>query len=186
MPDAVKLVPAAVLVPLVLREDGPTVLLTQRTAHLANHAGQISFPGGRMEDSDASPEDAALRESAEEIGLAPDQVQLIGRLDDYVTVTHFRVTPVVGLVQPDFTLTLDAFEVAEAFEVPLSFLVNPANHQRHHRTTPVGHKRYFYAIPYQDRYIWGATAGMLVNLSEVLRASGVFAALCGEQSGELE
>ncbi len=177
-PQPVKpLVPAAVLVPLVLRDDGLTVLLTQRTAHLAHHAGQISFPGGRMEDGDASPEDTALRETAEEIGLSPDRVHIVGRLDDYVTVTHFRVTPVVGLIQPGFDLTLDAFEVADAFEVPLSFLINPANHQRHHRQTPDGLKRYFYAIPYQERYIWGATAGMLVNLSDVLRASAHFAAL---------
>jgi len=162
------LTPAAVLVPLVRREVGLTVLLTQRTAHLANHGGQISFPGGRMEESDEDATAAALRETEEEIGLDRRHIEVLGFLDSYVTITGFSVTPVVGLVTPPFDLTLDSFEVAEAFEVPLSFFLDPANHQRHFRTTPNGQKRYYYAMPYQDRYIWGATAGMLVNLAEVL------------------
>jgi 8-oxo-dGTP pyrophosphatase MutT (NUDIX family) len=172
-PDKV-LVPAAVLVPLVLRDDGMTVLLTQRTAHLINHGGQISFPGGRLEDSDANATAGALRETEEEIGLSRDHVEIVGRLDDYVTVTGFRVVPVVGLVQPPFTLTPDPFEVAEAFEVPLAFVLDPANHQRHFRVMPNGHKRYFYAMPFHDRYIWGATAAILVNLYDVLGGSCAF------------
>jgi len=161
--------PAAVLVPLVIREAGLTVLLTQRTAHLANHAGQISFPGGRMEEADASPEEAALRETEEETGLPRAHVALIGRLDNYVTITGFEVVPCVGLVTPPFPLAPDPFEVAEVFEVPLAHLIDPANHQHHSRLDPNGKQRYYYAIPYGERYIWGATAGMLVNLSEVLR-----------------
>lgn len=165
-----KLVAAAVLVPLVRHPGGLSVLLTQRTAHLLNHAGQISFPGGRNEENDASPEDAALRETEEEIGLARGAVDLLGRLDDYVTITGFLVTPVVGLVTPPLALTPDSFEVAEVFEVPLSFVMDPANHQRHHRIGPQGEKRWFYALPYEERYIWGATAAMLVNLYDVLAA----------------
>jgi len=153
---------------LVLREPGLTVLLTQRTAHLANHAGQISFPGGRMEEEDTDAIETALRETEEEIGLDRRHVELLGFLDPYVTITGFLVTPVVGLVTPPFELTLDSFEVAEAFEVPLAFLLDRANHQRHFRTTPQGQKRYYWAMPFEERYIWGATAGMLVNLSEVL------------------
>jgi 8-oxo-dGTP pyrophosphatase MutT (NUDIX family) len=163
-----ELTAAAVLVPLVLREPGLTVLLTQRTAHLANHAGQISFPGGRMEEEDTDAVETALRETEEEIGLDRRHVELLGFLDPYVTITGFVVTPVVGLVTPPFELTLDSFEVAEAFEVPLAFLLDRANHQRHFRTTPQGQKHYFWAMPFEERYIWGATAAMLVNLSEVL------------------
>ncbi|MCG8692763.1 MAG: CoA pyrophosphatase [Minwuiales bacterium] len=154
---------AAVLVPLVDRAGGMTVLLTRRTEHLNSHAGQISFPGGRLEDHDSGPEDAALRETEEETGIAAHHVSLIGRLDVYETVTGFAVTPVVGIVRPGFELAPDEFEVAEIFEVPLAFLMDPANHQRHggwHNGT----KRYWYAMPYGDYYIWGATAGMLVNL----------------------
>ena len=161
---------AAVLVPLVAREDGLTILLTQRTAHLIHHGGQISFPGGRVEHDDADPQAAALRETEEEIGLARTSIDVIGRLDDYATVTGFHITPVVGLLQPPLTFNPDEFEVAEIFEVPLSFIMDPANHQRDSRILPSGEKRYFYAIPYEDRYIWGATAGMLVNLQEVLSA----------------
>ncbi len=164
----IPLTPAAVLVPLVLREVGPFVLLTQRTAHLAHHAGQISFPGGRMEAEDDSPIATALRETEEEIGLDRSHVEVVGDLDPYVTITGFCVTPVVGLITPPFTLTPDSFEVAEIFEVPLPFLLDRRNHQRHHRLTANGQKRYYYAIPYQERYIWGATAAMLVNLAEIL------------------
>ncbi len=162
------LIPAAVLVPLVQRDDGLTILLTQRTAHLANHAGQVSFPGGRVEAGDADPVAAALRETEEEIGLHPGAVNVLGRLDDFVTSTGFMVVPVVGLIQPPLTLVPDPFEVAEIFEVPLAFVLDPSNHQRHSRITQAGETRYYYAMPYNDHYIWGATASMLVNLYEVL------------------
>ena len=161
------LMPAAVLVPLVLRPGGPTVLLTQRTDHLHDHAGQISFPGGRIEGGDATPEEAALRETEEEIGLAPSRVELIGRLDTYVVRTGFEVTPVVGFVNPPLHLSPDPFEVAEVFEVPLAFVLDPQNHQRHSRRYD-GKERHFYAMTYGGKFIWGATAGMLVNLYERL------------------
>ena len=163
-----ELVPAAVLVPIVERNDGLTVLLTQRTDHLSAHAGQISFPGGRVEDIDASHEAAALRETEEEVGLRSEHIEIVGQLDLYVTRTGFEVTPVVGIVTPPFALSPDPFEVADVFEVPLSFIVDPANHQKHARLHN-GIQRQFYVLPYENRYIWGATAGMLVNLSEVLR-----------------
>ena len=163
------LTPAAVLVPLILRPEGMTVLLTKRTAHLAAHAGQISFPGGRLEESDTDATDAALRETEEEIGLSRAVIELIGRLDTYVVRTGFEVTPVVGLVTPPFTTTRDEFEVAEIFEVPLAFILDPKNHQRQSRVDFGGVKREFWVLPYRDYYIWGATAGMLVNLYEVLR-----------------
>ncbi len=160
---------AAVLVPIVEHADALTVLLTKRTDHLADHAGQVSFPGGRIEPEDASPEDAALREAREEVGLPSDRVELIGRLDIYRTRTGFEVTPVVGLVRPPLDdLKPDPYEVAEVFEVPLSFILDPINHELHSRDVR-GAKRTFYVLPYQGRYIWGATAGMLVNLAQVLR-----------------
>lgn len=159
---------AAVLVPIVEHEDGLTVLLTRRTDHLADHAGQVSFPGGRIEPEDIDPEHAALREAQEEVGLPPEQVELVGRLDIYRTRTGFEVVPVVGLVRPPLRLTADPYEVAEVFEVPLSFIVDPANHELHSREWR-GAKRSFYVLPYEGRYIWGATAGMLVNLAQVLR-----------------
>ena len=159
--------PAAVLVPLVLRGETATVLLTKRTDHLHHHPGQISFPGGRVERGDASPVATALRETQEEIGLGANQVELIGTLPDYFTGTGFRVTPVVGLVHPPFDLTLDTFEVAEAFEVPLSHFLDPANHLRHSLEVE-GRTRHFHAMPYGDYYIWGATAGMLMSLYRVL------------------
>lgn len=162
------LTPAAVLVPIVAREAGLSVLLTQRTAHLNHHPGQISFPGGRMESGDTGPVMTALRETEEEIGLAREQVELLGRLPEYRTGTGFAVTPVVGFVRPPLRLTLDAFEVAEVFEVPLGFLLDPQNHKRH-RMEYQGRIREYYAMPYGDRYIWGATAGMLVSLSQLLR-----------------
>ena len=162
------LMQAAVLVPLVVRPEGLTVLLTQRTAHLAHHGGQISFPGGRLEPGDADPRAAALRETEEEIGLARDTIDIIGRLDDYATITGFHITPLVGLLHPPLVFAPDDFEVAEIFEVPLSFVMDPANHVTDSRLLPSGEKRWFYAIPYQGRYVWGATAGMLVNLQEVL------------------
>ncbi|MCC7273901.1 MAG: CoA pyrophosphatase [Alphaproteobacteria bacterium] len=163
-----RLTPAAVLVPLVERASGFTILLTQRTAHLHDHAGQISFPGGRVEPCDERPEDCALREAREEVGLAHDRVDLVGRLDHYVTGTGFEVVPVVGFVRQPFELTPDPFEVADVFEVPLSFILDPVNHRRE-KYLRDGVERHFYVLPFEDRYIWGATAGMLVNLSEVLR-----------------
>ena len=163
--------PASVLVPVVDRDAGLSVLLTRRTAHLKDHSGQIAFPGGRAEPGDPDAEATALREAEEEIGLARSRVELLGRLSDYHTRTGFRVTPVVGLVAPPFELRLDAFEVDEAFEVPFAFLLDPANHQRHRREFQ-GRMVPFYAIPYRDYYIWGATAGMLVNLYRMLAGSG--------------
>ena len=155
--------PAAVLVPIVERPDGPTVLLTRRTEHLHDHPGQVSFPGGRLDDTDRGPIDAALRETAEEIGLGRELVELAGLLDGYETVTGYGVTPVVGFIRPGFALTLDTFEVAEAFEVPLAFFLEEASRQVHSRVRD-GRRRYYYAFEYENRYVWGATAGMLVNL----------------------
>lgn len=159
---------AAVLVPLIERPDGFTVLLTKRTDHLDHHPGQISFPGGRVEEHDLTAEDAALREAEEEVGLEREQVEIIGRLDEYVVRTGFSVTPFVGLVQPDYTQSPDDFEVAEIFEVPLSFFMDESNHRRDSRTHN-GEIREFYAMPYDDYYIWGATAGMLRNLYDILK-----------------
>jgi len=163
---------ASVLVPLVAHEAGATVLLTRRTDHLRDHAGQISFPGGRVEDSDDDAVHTALREAQEEVGLAAKHLDVIGTLPVYTTVTGFIVTPVVALVRPGFTLALDAFEVAEAFEVPLSYLMDPAHHQRHEFQFG-GMQRRFLSMPWEGpgadgqvrRYfIWGATAAMLRNL----------------------
>ena len=158
---------ASVLVPIVARRQEPTVLFTRRTAHLKSHSGQISFPGGRAETEDATPENTALRETREEIGLGAGRIELLGRLSDYHTRTGYRITPVVGLVQPPFELLPDANEVAEVFEVPLAFLMDVRNHQRHSREFE-GQQRHYFAIPYEDYYIWGATAGMLVNLHRYL------------------
>ena len=155
--------PAAVLVPIVERPDGHTILLTRRTDHLHDHPGQVSFPGGRLDDTDRGPVDAALRETAEEIGLGREHVELAGLLDGYETVTGYGVTPVVGFVRPGFTLTLDAFEVAEAFEVPLAFFLDEAS-CRIDSGVRGGLRRRYYAFEYAEHYIWGATAGMLVNL----------------------
>lgn len=164
--------PASVLVPLIVRDSGVHVLLTQRTAHLTDHAGQISFPGGRVEASDADAVATALRESEEEIGLPHGVVDVLGRLPEYRTVTGYRVTPVVALIERPFTLQLDDFEVSEAFEVPLAFLMDPANHERRlYRYAQIA--RTFYAMPYQGErryFIWGATAAMLRNFYHFLRA----------------
>ena len=163
-----KVTKAAVLIPLVLKEDGLSVLLTQRTNHLRDHAGQISFPGGRMDPEDQSPDDTALRESQEEIGLDPKRVEIIGHLHQYLTVSGYSVTPVVGLVQAQAEYVLDEFEVADVFEVPLSFLLDPANHQVRLWQSEQGGRR-FYSMPYENRFIWGATAGMLRNLYHLLK-----------------
>jgi 8-oxo-dGTP pyrophosphatase MutT (NUDIX family) len=161
--------PASVLIALIERPAGLTLLLTQRTAHLTDHAGQISFPGGRAEDYDADAVDTALRESEEEIGLARRHVEILGSLPHYLTGTGYCVTPVVALVQPPFEVLADPSEVAAIFEVPLSFLMDGANHQRLSVDLPGG-RRSFYAMPYEGYYIWGATAGMLRNLFHFLRA----------------
>ena len=162
--------PAAVLVPVVRRDAGLTILFTQRTDHLYDHAGQISFPGGRTEAHDQSPAATALRETFEEIGLPPSHVEVLGLLPEYTTVTGYHVTPVVGLVSSPPILRLDAFEVAEAFEVPLKFFLDPGNHQRN-TLQYQGRTRHYYAMPFEQRYIWGATAGMLMNLYAFLTAA---------------
>jgi len=161
--------PAAVLVPLVTHNSGMTVLLTQRTDHLHDHAGQVSFPGGRVDDGDGDALEAALRETEEEVGIASDMIEIVGRLDDYVTGTGYLVTPVVGLLAPPIETEADPFEVADIFEVPLEFIVDPENRGRKSLTWE-GKLRHFYAMEYGERYIWGATAGMLVNLSEILES----------------
>jgi 8-oxo-dGTP pyrophosphatase MutT (NUDIX family) len=160
--------PAAVLVPVVKRQTELTVLFTRRTAHLHDHAGQISFPGGRAEPTDAGAAETAMRETEEEIGLAAERVEVLGQLPQYVTVTGYRVTPVVGLVTPPLDLRPDDFEVAEVFEAPLAFLLDAANHQ-HNSVLHEGRERRYYAIPYGRYYIWGATAGMLMNLHAFLK-----------------
>ena len=157
--------PAAVLVPLVERPGGHTVLLTRRADHLHDHPGQVCFPGGRLDDTDRGPIDAALRETSEEIGLRREYIEIAGVLDGYETVTGYGVTPVVAFIRPGFALALDAFEVAEAFEVPLAFFLDEAS-RRIHSGTRNGRRRYFYAFEYEGRNIWGATAGMLVNLQQ--------------------
>jgi 8-oxo-dGTP pyrophosphatase MutT (NUDIX family) len=154
--------PASVLVPVVAHPGGLTVLFTQRTSQLRSHSGQISFPGGRAEPEDPSPEFTALREAGEEIGLKAGQVEVLGRLPEYLTRTGYRVTPVVGLLTPPLELTPDPREVQEVFEVPLAFLLDPRNHQRRTREVQ-GRSVSFYAIPYGERDIWGVTAGILVN-----------------------
>lgn len=160
-------IPAAVLMAIVLR-DTPTLLLTQRTSHLRDHPGQISFPGGRIEPDDPSPRAAALREAEEEIGLAGDRVDVLGYLPRYLTGTGFDVTPVVGLVRPPLELLADPFEVAEIFEVPLPFLLDESNFQRMALHVG-GRRRTFYSIPHAERFIWGATAGMIRVLFERCR-----------------
>jgi 8-oxo-dGTP pyrophosphatase MutT (NUDIX family) len=166
-PPSAALRPAAVLVPLIEHKSGWAVLLTQRTAHLSAHAGQISFPGGRIEAADADAVAAALRETEEEVGLARANVSVVGRLDTYITGTGFEITPIVGIVAPPYTLTIDPYEVAEAFEVPLSYVLDTRNHNRTERES-AGRTRVFFVLPYEGRNIWGATAGMLVNLAEIL------------------
>lgn len=169
---------AAVLVPLVQREHGLNVLLTRRADHLRDHAGQISFPGGRAEPWETDPAQTALREAQEEVGLPPESVEIIGRLPAYTTVTSYLVTPVVGLITPPLHLQIDPFEVAEAFEVPLRFLMTPAHHRRHRDQSERG-ARHFLSMPWhsvdaagteREYFIWGATAAMLRNLYRFLAA----------------
>lgn len=166
-PELRALTPAAVLMPIVLRPGGATILLTKRTDHLRDHAGQVSFPGGRCEDSDASSLATALREAEEEVGLDPGQIEILGQLPQYRTGTGFVITPVVGLVTPPLKLKLDEFEVAKVFEPPLAFLLDRRNHRRQSIEID-GAKREYWAMPWEDYYIWGATAGMLVNLHSFL------------------
>jgi 8-oxo-dGTP pyrophosphatase MutT (NUDIX family) len=169
---------ASVLVPLIERDDGLHVLLTRRTDHLHDHAGQVSFPGGRADPGDVDVVDTALRETLEEVGLARERVQVLGPLNTYSTVSSYVVTPIVGLVEPPFELKLDSFEVAEAFEVPLQFLMTPAHHHRHAAEFE-GVQRQFLSMPWQgvdaqgqprEYFIWGATAAMLRNLYRLLSA----------------
>lgn len=158
---------AAVLVPVVAREPEATVIFTLRTAHLASHAGQIAFPGGKIDATDASPAAAALREAEEEIGLAPARVETLGYAAPYHTRSGFRIMPVVALVPPNLALVPNPEEVADVFEVPLGFLMNPDNHRINYRQAPTG-RRYFYEMPYGDRYIWGVTAGIVRRIYERL------------------
>jgi 8-oxo-dGTP pyrophosphatase MutT (NUDIX family) len=158
---------AAVMVPLVQRPEGVQVLLTQRTAHLSDHAGQISFPGGRVEAQDATREETALRETEEEIGLARTLVRVLGRLPEYEIPSGFRITPVVGWIEPPFDLALDAFEVASAFEAPLAHFLDPLRYERREYRFR-GRHRHYMAVPYEGRYIWGATAGMLYSFAQML------------------
>ena len=155
---------AAVLVPIIARPE-LTVLLTERTAHLSTHAGQIAFPGGKVDPEDPSPAAAALREAEEEIGLAPAMVEPIGYLGPYLTRTGYRIVPVLGRVDPDHALTINPHEVVDAFEVPLSFLMSPGNH-RHGSRIFMGTPRYVYEMPFNERYIWGITAGIIRQLYE--------------------
>jgi 8-oxo-dGTP pyrophosphatase MutT (NUDIX family) len=152
--------PAAVLIPILARPEGATVLLTQRAGGLRQHSGQIAFPGGKIDATDADAMDAALREAEEEIGLSRDRVSPLGFLGPYYSTTGFRITPVVALVEPDAPLTLNSGEVAATFETPLAFLMDPANHQTHAREWKGLERRYF-AMPYGDHYIWGVTAGII-------------------------
>ena len=155
------------LVPLVARPEGLQLLLTQRTAHLSDHAGQISFPGGRVEADDATREDTALRETEEEIGLARAHVRVLGRLPQYDLPSGFRITPVVGWIEPPFELKPDPFEVAEIFEAPLAHFLDPLRYERREYHFKSRHRHYM-AIPFEGRYIWGATAGMLYCLARML------------------
>ncbi|MEM6622417.1 MAG: CoA pyrophosphatase [Pseudomonadota bacterium] len=161
--------PAAVLCALRSQDGVLHVVLTERAAHLRRHAGQIAFPGGRIDDTDPSPEDAALREAEEEVGLKPSAVRVLGRLDPYLTSTGFHVTPVIGIINGHWHPSPDPAEVESVFEPPLDFLMDPQNHQRHYHDRN-GYRRYYFAMPWNGHYIWGATAGMLKGLSDRLSA----------------
>jgi 8-oxo-dGTP pyrophosphatase MutT (NUDIX family) len=169
VPPGARVTLAAVLVPLVSRDGNINVLLTQRSAHLRDHPNQISFPGGRVEGGDENRIDTALREAAEETGLARESVEVLGMLPEHEMSSGFRISPVVGWIEPPFDLTLDPFEVAAAFEVPLAHFLDPANHLRRHFYFN-GRHRHYLAMPYDGRFIWGATAGMLYSLYRQLTA----------------
>ena len=170
LPASEPIAPAAVLVAVVERAGALTVLLTRRAERLARHAGQISFPGGRADPEDGTPQRTALREAEEEIGLPASQVEIVGRLDDYLVGSGYRITPVVGFVTAPPAFEADTREVAEVFEVPLSFVLEPANYRRD-KMTVGGVERRFYVMPYEAYHIWGATAAILVNFRDVVRAS---------------
>lgn len=159
--------PAAVLLLIVNHPGAPAVVFTQRTAHLSDHAGQISFPGGRCDAEDCDPEHTALREAREEVGVAPERVEILGRMPEYRTVTGYAITPVVGWAEPPLAYQPDPREVADVFEVPLSFLLDAANH-RHESAFFRGRMRRYWAMPYGERFIWGATAGMLVTFHRLM------------------
>ncbi len=163
--DGIRLKDAAVLVPVIDDGDEARVIFTQRTKTLRNHSGQISFPGGGIDAQDRSPEEAALRETEEEIGMSRRFIETVGRMPDYISGTGFRIKPVLAVVRPGFTLTPNPAEVDEVFEVPLSFLMNPANHNRGSRMFQ-GRERFFYEMPYGERYIWGITAGIVRSIYE--------------------
>lgn len=160
---------AAVLIPVVDHGEESSVLLTKRTEALRSHSGQVAFPGGRIDAEDASPEDAALREAMEEVGLERRFVEVVGRMPDYVSGSGFRIAPVLAVVRPGFTLTINPDEVDSAFEVPLRFLMDPANHRRDSRVWQE-RERFFYRMPYEDWMIWGVTAGIIHALYERLYA----------------
>lgn len=159
--------PAAVLILVVNHPGDPTIVFTQRTAHLADHAGQISFPGGRADEGDASRRHTALREAEEEIGVAPERVEVLGQLPEYHTGTGYRVTPIVGWAEPPLRFNPDPHEVADVFEVPLGFLLDEGNH-RYESAFFKGRMRKFWSMPYGERFIWGATAGMIVTFHRIL------------------
>lgn len=163
--EGIRLKDAAVLVPVIDDGDEARVIFTQRTKTLRNHSGQISFPGGGIDAQDRSPEEAALRETEEEIGMSRRFIETVGRMPDYISGTGFRIKPVLAVVRPGFTLTPNPAEVDEVFEVPLSFLMNPANHSRGSRMFQ-GRERFFYEMPYGERYIWGITAGIVRSIYE--------------------
>ncbi len=175
---------AAVLAPIILRPEGLTILLTRRSDTMTSHTGQVAFPGGRL-DPGEGPVEAALREAQEEIGLDPDFVEPLGLSNRYETITGYRVTPVVGLVRPGFNLTLNPAEVAEVFEAPFSFLMDPENHRRDFFERD-GERRFFYAMPWEGKYIWGATAGMLRALWDRLYGDGEEAARISAPEGRLK
>src|SRR5690606_36299835 len=160
---------AAVLVPVVDHEEGATVILTKRTEALRRHSGQVAFPGGRIDPTDNTPEEAALRETWEEIGLDADHIEIVGRIPDYVTGSGYRIAPVLSIVRPGFELALNPAEVEAAFEVPLAFLMNPANHRRDSRVWE-NKERFYYTMPFGERLIWGVTAGIIRTLYERLYA----------------
>jgi len=165
--DETRLKCAAVLIPMIHEGDDWHILYTRRTDLVESHKGQVSFPGGGCDDGETTPEQTALREAQEEVGIDPGNVRILGKLANLITITSFRVTPVVGWIEPGFSLSPDPFEVAEVFEVPLTFLLDPSNHQ-HKSVVWEGRHRQYYAMPYQSRYIWGATAGMLRSLYHAL------------------